>query len=201
MSLVGQCLASWAFVEFQLAMLLGVRMKAESGQTMAVFMILRRFTNQKAAIVAAADDVLSEPDKELMTAVVAVQQSIEGERNDLAHGLFGVAHELSDALVWIDMKHHAPWSVEQIRIRRDRDTSDLAKHVFLYRQKDLEGLLQSIGEIGQVSLSFVNYVRNRLTTPDDPSLDERYRQLCSEPRIAQALSDLRNRKNKLEAQP
>jgi hypothetical protein len=161
-----------------------------------LLLFLRRTTLE---IAAAAAEVLDEHDQELLAAVFAVHKSLEAQRNDLAHGLFGVADQISDGLLWVEIKHQAPWTMDRISRWDATPSPGVIEHVYVYKAKALIDLHNEIATFGQNTMALATYYRTRLTNPTDPQLDELYRELCSEPHTAQALSDLRNRKNKTEA--
>jgi hypothetical protein len=48
---------------------------------------------------------------ELLQALLVVTSSVESERNDLAHCLWGISDEIPDAALWVDPKHYAQYGV------------------------------------------------------------------------------------------
>jgi hypothetical protein len=99
--LIGQCIMSWPPVETAMAMILAHLIGAKDAAAMAVFHHLRRSASQREAVMEAAQIVLNPTELELLTALLNVHKSIEGERNALAHGYFGVAEDLPDAVLWL----------------------------------------------------------------------------------------------------
>jgi len=86
---IGACLIAWPEVEMQMAALLAVLMKADTDAAMAVFLSLRRATARYDAISEAAKATLDAQGVEYVTAAMKVVQSVESERNALAHAQWG----------------------------------------------------------------------------------------------------------------
>ena len=70
----------WPFVEMELALILGQLLGSPSEAAIAVFQIIRRSTTQRDAIYEAGMHTLNPDDKDLLKAILAVEQSIESER-------------------------------------------------------------------------------------------------------------------------
>ena len=97
--LIGCCLASWADVQVQLSTLLSVLLKSHSDAAFAVYLTLRTARERVEMIEAAAKVTLIGRDLELFEAMILALKSVEKERNDLAHGIFGYYPKLGDALL------------------------------------------------------------------------------------------------------
>lgn len=69
-ALVGKCLVSWPHIEAEMALALGALLGADNDAALAVFQILRRSSNQRDAISAAAGPL--DIDQDLMAAVLNV---------------------------------------------------------------------------------------------------------------------------------
>ena len=80
---------AWPNLEMQMAMLLALLLKAETDATLAVYLSLRRSTSRYDAISAAANVSLDRLGCEYILASLKVIQSAEGERNALAHAVWG----------------------------------------------------------------------------------------------------------------
>lgn len=100
-AIVGRIITSWADIEVECARLLAEIMGTKIPAAAAVFGSLRSSRAQHDALAAAAEVVLHERDLELFAAYMARRASIEKERNDLAHGCYGVSVAIPDHIVWI----------------------------------------------------------------------------------------------------
>jgi hypothetical protein len=193
--LIGCCLASWADVQAQLATLLSVLLKSYSDGAFAVFLALRTSRDRRAVLQAAANVTLKGSDLELFNAIMLALQSVEKERNDLAHGIFAYYPKLGDCILWIDPVDWAVHQVTSIKNAENNTTNpnemlEIKKKAYVYRPSDLEKVYENILAIRTAVLSFFKFIR--MGSPDD-----RYRQLCSTPLIHRALSQIREgQKNK-----
>ena len=77
---VGRCIMLWSYVEWQMAMLLAVVMKADSEASIAIFLTLRNARAQRDVLVAAADMTLSEEDREIFDAVMLLYGSLQAQK-------------------------------------------------------------------------------------------------------------------------
>ena len=100
-ALVGRIITSWADIEVQLTRLLAELINAETPAVSAVFGSIRSSRSQSDAIEAAAKVVLNADDILLFKAYIKRKASLEKERNDLAHGCFGVSVNIPDHIVWV----------------------------------------------------------------------------------------------------
>ena len=122
-----------------------------------LLLFLRRTTLE---IAAAAAEVLDEHDQELLAAVFAVHKSLEAQRNDLAHGLFGVADQISDGLLWVEIKHQAPWTMDRISRWDATPSPGVIEHVYVYKAKALIDLHNEIATFGQNTMALATYYRS-----------------------------------------
>lgn len=132
----------------------------------------------------------------MFNAIMLALQSVEKERNDLAHGIFAYYPKLGDCVLWIDP---VDWAIYQVTSIKDAENNtanpnallEIKKKAFVYRPRYLEKIYENILTIRTTVLSFFKFIR--MGSPDD-----RYRQLCSAPLIHQALSQIRaDQKNNL----
>lgn len=199
---IGKCMTLWPDVLHTMAVLLGVLLGANSEATIAVFSTLRNARARRDGIRAAAEVVLDAPKIELFDAVMAVIGSAEKERDHLAHGCFGICRSIPDGVLWIESKHVTPWNVSMLMKEPNftgKEHAELAKKIFVYRLEDINAVHREIDEAWKATFDFIAYLR---WTPSQGGLSdvERYRQLCNSPRLATALSQIRqDRKNNLKA--
>jgi hypothetical protein len=198
-TIIGRCLMAWPVVQAELALCLGQLLGIVSEATLAVFQTLRRSTAQRSAVWAAASHGgLDKQGQELVAAMLDVHRSIEKERVALAHGHFGFYEKTPDIILWtttinyvqLKAKVHLANVVQTPEMK-----AELIKQIQFYRKEDLEEVHQSIVYCGQMWVDAINWLRSY-----PPRRDELYRQLCDQPRIRQALENIR-RKNNPSAQP
>jgi hypothetical protein len=189
---------SWPVVESEMALLLGQLLGINSEAALAVFETLRRSTAQRDAISAAAVIVLDSKDLELLTAMLDVHKSIEAERNSLAHGHFGIFDKKPDILLWITARDYILLKAKLHLAHVVATTAlmdDFASRLSFFRLDDLRKIFESIEYCGHMWPQAINWLQSRM-----PLRAELYRQLCDQPRIAQALVTLRQ-KNSPSTQP
>jgi hypothetical protein len=196
-ALIGACLMAWPTIEVEMALVLGHLLGAKDTAALAVFQILRRSSNQRDAISAAAEASLNPADKELVTAVLNIHKSIEAERNALAHGHYGFTKHLPHHILWMDsrdylqmqvdmaLKPGASWSAD----KNDKFLSQL----WVYKKEDLQTIHTDIMEMGFRWFELLKYLR-RSPTKDARVRAAAYRKLCAQVRISQELEKLRHEK-------
>lgn len=184
-ALVGRIITSWADIEIQVTRLLAEIMGANIPQVAAVFGSLRNSRLQSDALVAAAEAVLSAQDLLLFHAYIARKASLEKERNDLAHGCFGVSVSIPDHIVWVAQSDFLAFTAAH---KANQKTFDLRDRQFVYELGTLERIAKEIAEFYDQLGFFTGY----LTARHDGERGEafraqRYPQLCAQPHIKDAL--------------
>src|SRR3954451_15358520 len=91
--LVGECLMTWPIAETYMAVLLAALMRTDNNTTIAVYQTLRRSTAKYDAIEQAAKYALDLTGQELIKCLRMVSESLESERNALAHAFWGINFE------------------------------------------------------------------------------------------------------------
>ena len=186
-SIVGRIITSWADLEIQCARLLAELMGTNIPAAAAVFGSLRSSRAQSDALSAAAAAVLEERDLELFNAHMARRASLEKERNDLAHGCFGVSVAIPDHIVWVSQGDYLAFTASLI------DTEGFRKKQFVYELGTLERIAQEIAEFYNELGFYRGYLSARRDGLNGAAFRaQRYYQLCSQPHIRQALDSLRN---------
>jgi hypothetical protein len=145
--LIGRCMTLWPDVMHQLAMLSGMLLGVKSEAAVAVFATFRNARVRHDAILAAAEFALNARDLELLNALLTVIASAEKERDNLAHGCYGVSTAIEDGILWVESKHVGPWNVSMLLKephRSGKEHEEFAKHIFVYRHSDLEAVYQEI---------------------------------------------------------
>jgi hypothetical protein len=191
--IIARCFMAWPIVEIEMAMILGHLLGTKDAAAVAVFEQLRRSSAQREAIMAAANIILEERDKELMSASLNAHKAIESDRNAFAHGHFGVSDLLPDAVVWMSSSDYAPIRSKSVLIGRTPTVSEITSKVYVYRLKDLKDIFNDVEWLLDYWVSALGYLR----TPYSKfgTREELYLQLCDQPRIARELVILRQKNN------
>ena len=184
-ALVGRIVTSWADIEIQVTRLLAELMGANIPQVAAVFGSLRNSRAQSDALIAAAEAVLNEHDMLLFRAYIARKASLEKERNDLAHGCFGVSVSIPDHIVWVAQSDFLAFTAAH---RANQRTFDLKERQFVYELGALERIAQEI----VVFYNQLGFLTGYLTARHDGPRGEafrtkRYPELCAQPHINDTL--------------
>ena len=146
---------------------------------------------------AVAKVVLNEADYELFSALMKYRESVEKERNALAHGRFGGAAEIKEGVLWIDP---IDLSEHTVRVTATGITDEALDRVrsktFVYELGDFETIARDIENLHNQLMFFIGYLVSRHLTP--PMTEEwramRYKELAAAPRVAQALAVMQKRK-------
>ena len=201
-ALVARCIALWTEVETAEASLLAEMLRANTEPAIALFLVIQNSRLQFAVMDAVAKIVLSqgeESDYELFSALMSYRASVEKERNALAHGCFGGSELIKEGIAWIDSVHLSQYQVKYFPTGPTEEGMEwLKSKTYVYELGDLETIAREIENLHLQLNYFRGYLTSRHTTP--PASDEwrveRYGQLCAEPRIAQAIIDLREGQKK-----
>jgi hypothetical protein len=199
-AIVARIITAWADVEVQCARLLATLVGTDVPAVAAVFGSLRSSRAQSDALEAAAKTTLSEQDYELFTAHMARRTALEKERNDLAHGCFGVAASIPDHIAWV-----AQSDLLEYTARRKHDESAstrFKKKIFVYELGTLERIAQELQEF-HAELGFLSgYLLTQSSGAQSAAFRaQRYRQLCNQSHIRRALHHIRTRKKTSQAPP
>ena len=196
-ALVGRIVTSWADVEIQVARLLAELMGANVPQVAAVFGSLRNSRSQSDALVAAAEVVLSDNDLLLFRAYIARKASLEKERNDLAHGCFGISLSIPDHVVWVAQSDYLNFISSDKSIQKE---VDLRERQFVYEIGTLERIAAEIGEFFNQLGMLIGYLSARRDGPQKEDFRaQRYTEICAQPHIKQALAATRAKNAKGQA--
>jgi hypothetical protein len=111
-SLIGKCIAAWSNVDLQMALVLAALLRTDTDAALAVYLVLRRHASQREALESAAKSSLSGDDLDICLALLAIHKQTDGDRNALAHGIFGVMNGVPDTLLWTSTADHAYFLTE-----------------------------------------------------------------------------------------
>jgi hypothetical protein len=192
-ALVGRIITSWADIEVQVTRLLAELMGANIPQVAAVFGSLRNSRAQSDALSAAAETVLNEQDLLLFQAYIARKASLERERNDLAHGCFGVSVSIPDHIVWVAQSDFLAFTAAH---KSNQNTVNLGEKQFIYELGTLERIAQEIAEFYDQLGFFTGYLVARHNGQEGEAFRaSRYGELCNQPHINQALGTIKAKRN------
>lgn len=157
--LIGQCIAMWNDAELQMALSLGAILKVNSDAAVALYLAIRTSRTQRDAMSAVARLLLSKEDLEVFEAVLSVYGSLEKQRNALAHGLFGVADDLPDAVLWSDIQDHANFLINLYNKEYQNITvadphEKLRRDMYVYTRSDLQELLGQLTDLQRAVFYF-----------------------------------------------
>lgn len=193
-ALVGRIVTSWADIEIQAIRLLAELMGANIPQVAAVFGSLRNSRSQSDALVAAAEAVLDEHDLLLLNAYIARKASIEKERNDLAHGCFGVSVSIPDHIVWVAQSDVLAFTAAHTA---NHKMFELKERQFVYELGTLERISQEIVEFYVQLGLLTGYLSARHDGLRGKAFRaQRYPELCGQAHISEAIRGIKAKKQK-----
>jgi hypothetical protein len=176
--IIGRILMQWPTVELELALLLAALLRTQQRAAIQVFLGLRRSSPRYSAIMDAAKYGLIKRDRELCSAVIRVVQSIEKERNALAHGHFGVSDLIQDGILWADSNSNVSFllDIQSSKASNRSKTvkkkmAEWDKSLSIYREKDLIEIETQIAD----TISFLNSLVEYLRLKNTPSKNKEYR--------------------------
>lgn len=191
-STIGRILLAWPHVESHMAVVLGLILGADSEPSLVVYEMLRRSSNQRDALEAAAKIKLSPRDLELLAAILNIHKSIEADRNAFAHGHIGWTDKLPDALLWITTADYIRFSLRvhhgMINFKSE-GYNLLAERTSVYTGRDLEKISSDVRDLWRIWIDLNGYLAGLIRF--QLSDDEEYSRLCNLPRVAQELAALR----------
>lgn len=185
---VMRVIALWSHNDGNLAAILAVMLKTDIQTGVAMYHALTSAEARKAALFAAADIAMLEWEAILLRAVIRACRASRNQRNDFAHGIWGVSPDVPDAIMLLDaevvMEHNVsvrqPVMVDGQRVIRPKGIDN--KRVWVYRQKDFDAAHDDAQTAYQRLLNYYTLARFR---------DDRARiELLSDPQVAQAAHKL-----------
>jgi hypothetical protein len=188
---VGRCIMTWSYVDWQMAVLLAALMKANSEASVAIFLTLRNARAQREVLVAAADMTLTPSDRRMFDAIMLVYGSLQAQRADIAHGVFGsFSPDQDDEMPWIESKNLSKEWIDRFhkpKPENPRQQPDeklpLKRSTYIYALADLERLEAEINQLWRVAFAFTSY----LHFPGLPSSVDALKRECTSPLMMQAL--------------
>jgi hypothetical protein len=197
---IGRCLTLWPFVEHQLALILGVLIRAENEASIAVFNALRTGRSQRDALNAAAATTLDPVMLRLFEAMLSVVEAAANSRADLAHGVWGIMPNVPDKVVWVESKFHSPWNTLVLNKETRGEYvghEPLKQNLCVVSLPDIEEVREQIDETWKITFEFVDMLRNpNLASGFGRGAEERLRGMYELPRIAVAVNRQHRRSNR-----
>ena len=162
---VGQCIGIWSYVDNELGNLFGILITSDSEAAHRVFLVLRRWSHQQEALNAAAEGRLSGDEMATYKSLLTDYRSLEAQRNDLAHGCFGICPDDEDLLFLINVEHHVRWQADILPkhlkgIVPTDSHQGLKEKMYVYKMKDLEGLHAQMTQLWWDMFYFNGYLRD-----------------------------------------
>lgn len=193
-ALVGRIITSWADIEIQAIRLLAELMGINVPQVAAVFGSLRNGRSQSEALIAAAETVLNQQDLLLFNAYISRKASLEKERNDLAHGCFGVSLSIPDHIVWVAQSDLLTFTATQ---STNHKKFSLSEKMFVYELGTLERISQEIEEFYNQLGLLTGYLSARHSGAHGEYFrTQQYPELCAQPYIKEALSAIKSKQKR-----
>jgi hypothetical protein len=202
---VGHCIMMFSYVDWQMALVLAAIMKADSEASIAIFLSLRNARAQRDVLIAASEMALFDKDKEAFEAILTVYGSLQAQRADIAHGIFGLAPKTKDEAAWIQTKdlskhwidkfHRPGTPLSDLGLKDDekeqREQKKLIERSSIYKVTDLEQLARDIKGLWEATFHFYIHLRYG----PGPAGTEPFQRLCNVPQIAQELARMRDLRN------
>ena len=196
---IGRCIMTWSYVDWAMAILLAALMKANSEASVAIFLTLRNARAQRDVLIAAADMTLKQSDNEIFDAIMLIYGSLQSQRADIAHGIFGFIPEgEEDAIPWIETKNLSKDWVDRFHKPKPENSTEQSddklvqkRSTYIYKLSDLERLETEIMELWRIAFSFASY----LNYPSLPLSTRTLEELCAFPQMVKALSQIRSCKS------
>jgi len=186
---IGRIITLWSYVDNELGGLFGVLLKTDSEAAYRVFLVLRRWSNQRQALDAAAQAALTGDELLTYRALIVEYGSLEAQRNNVAHGCFGNCPDDDDLLFMVKIEHHVIWQAEILpRLIAGKIVPDphqgLIENMWVYRMSDLERLENQMEQLWWDMFHFNSYLRQ----PNAPGRAAEFRTLYDSPRIQQRIA-------------
>ena len=181
---IARCIAYWTSVETTTARLLSRLIGTNTDAAIAVYLTLRNNSAKRSALDAAAKVRLNTKDLILFDALLKYRKSIEKDRNDMAHGVFGIAASIKTGVLWTTTQNYTDYST---RVEKDGVTEELRnifhRRVYVYEIGTLEYIACEIENLERLTGIFNGY----LLSDSTEWKDQRYIEICAEPAIAKEL--------------
>lgn len=193
-ALIGTCANLWTHVDLQLGLTMGSMLGVENAATVAVFTSLRNARAQRDAIFAAAKATLDEELLEYLEAIMFAHKSLDGQRNDVVHGVWGHSAAIPDAAIWESVQSHAIMLIRDYHkestgtLDPAQRSQDIAGGYFVFPYADIEALNDEIAYLVQA----IQHLHVHLRYPDKKAGENALAKLKSSPLLQKALAEMRS---------
>lgn len=187
-SVIARCLTTWSLTDIEMSLILAALLDTRSDAAVAVYLSLQNSRAQRDALRSAAAISLAGEELALFNATLAIHQASNGDRNDLAHGIFGVVSNKTDQLIWCPSAKFAAWMTRANQkawnLETDPDPhAPLRRELFIYTKNDLEDMF------GQFSFVFDVCSRMHMAISPTPGSRDFGRQwLLAQPQVQAELT-------------
>lgn len=154
-AIIARCLLTWSLVDVEMSLILAALLDTRSDAAVAVYLSLQNARAQRDALSSAAAVSLSGEELALFNATLTLHKASSNDRNDLAHGVFGVVSNQPDQLIWCPSAKFAAWMTRANQrawnLETDPDPhAPLRNEIFIYKKSDLEAIFSQISFVFDV---------------------------------------------------
>ena len=172
-----ECIASFSTVESWMLNLYLDLVGGNKSDAAALFMKMESRATRAAALV----PFISRLDKKYQTLYRAIEQLMKiraKPRDKLAHWVWGISHELPEALLLAN-----PKALATLDPLSPSFQEEMAKEIWVYEAKDFERIIKDNNELAGFGLKFRFIVQGHPANRED----QLYQRLCSQPALAEIL--------------
>lgn len=189
---IGRCINIWSYVDNEIGGLFGILLKTDSEAAHRVFLVLRKWSNQREALNAAAEGTISNDEMAVYSALIEEYRTLEAQRNELGHGCFGICPDDEDLLFVINVRHHVLWQADilpkHLKGVVPADSHEgLKEKMYVYRMLDLESLYKQMEQLWWDMFYFNGYLQDS----SNPRRGKEFKKLFESPRIQQRIAALK----------
>jgi hypothetical protein len=191
-----RCISTWSFIEALTAHIVAFSLKGDMRVAVEMYLAITSATASNAALKTAVRVGLDRKYAELFNAIWILGGELVGERHKLAHWTLGYSADVPNALLIMDPKEGVKRGAHNISIGRlpqiGRFTPRPINKIRVLSIEYLDGLIEALdAQLARVH-RFLNLLEMQESeTPKASLIQRRYRQLCNEPQIRQALAQMR----------
>jgi hypothetical protein len=189
---IGLVVANWSYVDLEVQWVLAQMLGTKGELVAAIYRQIQAALSRDALVQAVAEQELTQEDLDLFRVIWKLAKSPNQQRNKVAHGVWGIADDVPDALVMINpldsLQHSAKLKMllAQGNFGAFKAAPGIGKHLMAYRENDFDALNEQIILIRQYWSRF----RGVLVMKFPEGLDEWRQRLCDEPPIRAELDKL-----------
>lgn len=120
-------------------------------------------------MIAAAQQTLDEDDFDIFSALMNLHRSLDSERNDIVHGVWGKLDGKDDVAIWISLQNYATTLIrlyhgktaDGSNMTHEERVDTMLKHYFVYEIDDVKDVLDRINALAQAIARFHTHLRYR----------------------------------------